>query len=405
VFVPAANELVPARRAEPAICATLSAMKKYLGPSGLEVRPFLAIVCLFWLYATLSAVLYAYGMSVSFANVTDEPLYAGWPARVVQHFFLLPPLLGCYWLSLRLGWRPAGRTLPLQIGLGVVFSLLARPALAAAMHLVGGPHEDEHKDLLEVLDWIGPELFTAWLASFTDFLVRYGFGLALINSFAVYKRLRDSELRVAALEQQWGIARLAALRQQLSPHTLFNLLHTIRGQIVWDPPAAQAMIVQLADLLRRLLNAGERDFARLADELQFVRLYLELQCRRFADRCSFDLPDTQTLPEAWVPSLILQPLVENAVTHGLAGHDGPVKVELAVTVEGEVLRLKVTNGTAEGNADTAEGIGLRNVRERIAVQFGGRARFTAGPQAPDRWVAELELPLQRDAPPFRGVLS
>jgi signal transduction histidine kinase len=373
-------------------------MKMDLGTSGLELKPFLAITCLFWLYATVSAVLYTYGLSVSFSELTDEPLFAAWPMRVAQYLILLPPLLGCYWLSLRLGWRPVGRALPLQIGLGVVFALLARPALTVAMMVFGSADEHDYTDLDATLDWIGPELFTAWLASFMDFLVRYGFGLALLNSFAGYKRLRDAELRVTALEQQWGSARLAALRQQLSPHTLFNLLHTIRGQIAWDPPAAQAMVVQLADLLRRLLKAGERDFSSLADELQFVRLYLELQCQRFADRCSFELPDPDAVPEVWVPSLILQPLVENAVTHGLAGHDGPVRVEVTAMVEGDVLRLRITNQTAHDTSGGAEGIGLRNVRERLAVQFGDRARFSAGPQAPHHWVALLELPLLRDAP-------
>jgi two-component system LytT family sensor kinase len=76
------------------------------------------------------------------------------------------------------------------------------------------------------------------------------------------------------------------------------------------------MVVQLADLLRRLLNAGERDFTRLADELQFVRLYLELQQRRFADRLTVILPEPHEIYAVWVPSLILQPLVENAVVHG-----------------------------------------------------------------------------------------
>ena len=94
--------------------------------------------------------------------------------------------------------------------------------------------------------------------------------LALITGFAFYQRLRDAQLRSAALERALTQAHLAALRMQLSPHTLFNLLHTIRGQIIWDPPAAQAMVVQLGDLLRRLLSAGEREFSRLADELQFV---------------------------------------------------------------------------------------------------------------------------------------
>jgi two-component system, LytTR family, sensor kinase len=79
-------------------------------------------------------------------------------------------------------------------------------------------------------------------------------------------------------------------------------------------------------LLRRLLHAGERDYSRLADELQFARLYLELHQRRFEDRIRVALPEPAELPSVWVPSLILQPLVENAIVHGLAGHHGPISV-------------------------------------------------------------------------------
>jgi hypothetical protein len=369
-----------------------------LGLDRLGWRPFLVIVCAFWLYATVSAVLYAYGMDASFASMTAKPLFASWRARVLQHLLLLPPLLGCYRLSLRLAWQPLGRRLAAQIGLGTAFALLARPALWAAMELVGESEKMDHENWLGVLGWIDAEMMTSWLASFTDFLVRYGFGLALVTGFAVYKRYRDSEIRLAALEQQWGAARLAALRMQLSPHTLFNLLHTIRGQIAWDPAAAQAMVIKLADLLRRLLNAGERDFSRLADELQFVRLYLELQLSRFTDRLSISLPGVEGLPEVWVPSLILQPLVENAVVHGLAGHDGPVRVEIAVRIAGEELHLRVTNPTAAGPGTGREGIGLRNVRERLAVQFGERARLAAGPDGPATWAAEIVLPLSRESP-------
>jgi LytS/YehU family sensor histidine kinase len=284
-----------------------------------------------------------------------------------------------------------------QIALGVAFALLARPALWAALAVTGAIEQD-HEDWRGMFAWPGPEMLL-WLASFTDFLVRYGFGLALVTGFAVYKRYRDAEIRVTALERQWGTARLAALRMQLSPHTLFNLLHTIRGQIAWDPPAAQAMVVQLADLLRRLLNAGERDFTRLADELQFVKLYLDLQRRRFADRLTVVAPDQAAVPDAWVPSLILQPLVENAVAHGLAGHAAPVRVELAVAAEGEELRLRVTNTTAGGLAAAGEGIGLRNVRERLKVQFGERASLSAGPAAAGQWLAEIRMPLLRTTPP------
>lgn len=371
-------------------------------PLVLSPRAFLAIVCLFWLYACLSAVLYAYGMGESLAAVTDKSVYAPWTARVLQYLLLLPPLLLCYWWSLRLGWRPVWRRLWPQLALAITFAIAARPALWAGLELVGAGEfgMGENPEPQHIADWLGPELLL-WVPSFTDFLVRYGFGLALVTGLAMYKRYRDAEVHVTALEQQWSAARLAALRMQLSPHTLFNLLHTIRGQITWDPPAAQTMVVQLADLLRRLLNAGERDFTRLADEFQFVGLYLDLQRRRFPERLTIELPDPEGLPPAWVPSLILQPLVENAVSHGLAGHAGPVRVAVAATADRERLGLTVSNDIAPDARPGAPGVGLRNVQERLAVQFGDRAAVSAGPIA-GRWVAEISMPLLAEPPAAAG---
>jgi LytS/YehU family sensor histidine kinase len=218
---------------------------------------------------------------------------------------------------------------------------------------------------------------------------------------SLYARYRNLELQRSALERAWSTARLAALRMQLSPHTLFNLLHTIRGHIEWDPKSAQAMVVQLADLLRRLLNAGERDFTRLSDELQFVRLYLELQQKRFSDRLTIELPAPDDIVDAWVPSLILQPLVENAVVHGLAGHNGAVKVRLAVDKTDDTLMLRVTNSfVPAAKKPSSESIGLNNVRERLAVQFEGRARLAAGPSAAE-WISEITMPRMHAAPDRR----
>jgi two-component system LytT family sensor kinase len=236
-----------------------------------------------------------------------------------------------------------------------------------------------------------------WLASVTTFLLAYGFALALVMGFAFYQRLRDAQLRSAALERALTAANLAALRMQLSPHTLFNLLHTIRGQISWDPAAAQSMIVQLGDLLRRLLTAGEREFSRLEDELHFVRSYLGLQQQRFADRLTVSVPQS-ALVSAWVPSLILQPLVENAVVHGLAGHEGGVTVRVEAVVNDEMLCLRVVNTIAPGKRQGCAGIGLRNVRERLAIQFAEKASFSAMPGYDNVWIAEVRLPLLRDGP-------
>jgi LytS/YehU family sensor histidine kinase len=198
------------------------------------------------------------------------------------------------------------------------------------------------------------------------------------------------------LERKWSAARLAALRMQLSPHTLFNLLHTIRGNIEWEPRVAQSMVVQLADLLRRLLSAGERDFSRVTDELQFCGMYLELQQRRFPDRMSFTLPDPAQVPSAWVPSLILQPLVENAVVHGLSGHQGAVAISVDARLAADTLHLRVANTVGPGRAAAGEGIGLRNVRERLAVQFGSRGTLQTA-SANGSWTVDIAMPAIQSA--------
>ena len=370
---------------------------------GLRPRQFYAIVGLFWLYVTLSNVLYAYSMRVGIARATDIEVFASWDARVLQHLLLLPVVMVSFWASLRVQWSPLLVAVPLQLTLGTAFAAIAYPALLISQvilgHAISHDHDMAHAANPFVLE---PSDFSIWLASFISFIPAYGFGLALVTGLALYTRFRNSELRVAALEREWTAARLAALRMQLSPHTLFNLLHTIRGYIEWDPKGAQSMVVQLADLLRRLLSAGERDFARLADELQFARLYLELQQRRFSDRLTIELPDVRDIPSVWVPSLILHPLVENSVIHGLAGHQGPVVVRVGVETAGDMLVLRVSNTVAENKVAGEVGIGINNVRERLAVQFEGRATLKTRTER-SLWISEITMPQIPGSPERRSV--
>ncbi|HEY4750400.1 MAG TPA: histidine kinase [Steroidobacteraceae bacterium] len=361
----------------------------------------LGVLTLFWVYVASSNIMYANNMQASLSQMNVGHVFARWDARLIQHLLLYPLFILCMWGSQRIGWQPLWRAVPIQFLCALGFAVLAAPALWCGENFTSSMHPmSSHPDAKE-WTWqgffAGPELPT-WVASITTFLLTYCFGLALITGFAIYQRLRDSQLRSAALERALTEAHLAALRMQLSPHTLFNLLHTIRGQIIWDPPAAQAMVVQLGDLLRRLLTAGEREFSRLADELQFVSLYLELQQKRFADRLTIKVPLREDVARAWVPSLILQPLVENAVVHGLAGHEGAVSIRVEAYASGERLALRVLNTIAPGKAVGLTGIGLSNVRERLEVQFGSEASFTAGPADEDLWLAEIRMPLLRDGP-------
>jgi hypothetical protein len=366
-----------------------------------RIRPLLLIVTAFWAYVAVSNVIYANIMQANLTALHVAHFFADWQPRLLQHLFLYPVLLACVWGSLHIGWQPLSRRLPPQLLMALGFAFCAGPALWLGQ-IVVGDHEMP-TDHMQSGGWSGMgsepggSEWLTWLASGTIFLLTYGFALALVSGFDFYRRLRDSQIRSAALERALTAAHLAALRMQLSPHSLFNLLHTIRGQIDWNPAAARTMIVQLGDLLRRLLNAGEREYSRLADEMQFVRLYLELQQRRFVDRLTVDVPHPASLPSAWVPSLILQPLVENAVVHGLAGHQGQVVVRVNAVSSRGMLILRVTNTMAAESSAREGGIGLRNVRDRLAIQFGERASFHAAPdEEGGLWLAEIRMPLLTD---------
>jgi hypothetical protein len=400
----------PLDRIAPALASVAGSPRERVAAANSDVpgfRSFLWLLSAFWVYVAISNVMYANNIQASLSSMKVEHVFAPADARLLQHLLLYPIFLFCMWRSLRTGWEPLWKTLPLQLGLALLFVIPASPLLmfgefltarwygvaqhAMSMHpeSEGWPTWDEFVN--------GGELRT-WIASITSFLLTYCFGVALMTGFAFYQRLRDAQLREQALERALTSAHLQALRMQLSPHTLFNLLHTIRGQIIWDPPAAQTMVVQLGDLLRRLLTAGEREFSRLSDELQFVTLYLELQQKRFADRLTVAVPARGSVPQVWVPSLILQPLVENAVVHGLAGHEGPVHIEVSVMSDADLLTLQVRNTIAPGRAAGQDGIGLANVRERLEVQFGERATFSAAPLRESLWLAQIRMPLLRDGP-------
>lgn len=344
----------------------------------------LSLTAGFWLFVTLTDVLYGYTMQINADQVFKAVIFQNWSERVLQHLLLFPILLVCFAASLRIGWIPVAR-IPVQIGLGGIFAALSYYAMELSEFLLWGA--------------LMPRAVGAvWTASFVMFFMTYCFGIVLVTGFDYFQRLRNAELRNSTLEQGWANARLAALRMQLSPHTLFNLLHTIRGHINKEPQVARAMVVQLADLLRRLLSASQREFASLPEELSFVRLYLELQQQRFTERLSIVLPAVENHSDLWVPSLILQPLVENAVVHGLAGHEDKVLVRVEVLIGDNSVILRVVN-TFGGECEVGpDGIGLTNVRERLNVQFGMDASFTSGPTGPEEWTAEITIPTLSELP-------
>ena len=370
-------------------------------PQLLSRRTMLVLVSLFWAYVMLTDIVYHEAMRVEIAEMTGIMVFFPWQHRVLQHALMLPLLLLCYSTAARLGWRPAGKRVPQQLALALAFSLLMYWALHVSDRILsvalGWPAQPFGVHTRG--DW------GVWISSTVTGMLSYGFGLAFLTVVSTWRRYHVLRLRSSELQRDWAGARLAALRAQLSPHTLFNILHTIQARITGEPEVAESLIASLGDLLRGLLQAGERDYARLIDELEFVELYLGLQLGRFADRLTVHVQRGADLPAVWVPSLILQPLVENAVVHGLADHSGPVRIDITWDLSPYRLQLKVENSVGPGSAPGAGGFGLRNVRERLAVQFGGRAVLSSGPGAGSTWVATLHLPVLREWHPEDAAAS
>lgn len=216
--------------------------------------------------------------------------------------------------------------------------------------------------------------------------------------FAVVGVERAATFFVEARDRQTQLAeaRLAALRTQMQPHFLLNSLNAI-GVVVRDGDTITAtrMLEQLGDVLRRVVRTDRPPQVPLADEIDFVRQYLAIEQVRFADRLRVRLDVPEELLGASVPDLILQPLVENAVRHGLARRVGSTDLVIAARVESDALVLAVSDdgeGESIAAAERGEGVGLANTRERLATLYGTDASLKLTTTAAGRTVATIRLP-------------
>jgi hypothetical protein len=289
--------------------------------------------------------------------------------RLLQHAFLLPLLLLFYRWAIAIGWseRKWVPRLLMHTGMAFLFALMARPVLVV---LVAA--ERREWDLMrELVNSIFGFRMSVdlWVSSFSDFLLSYVLGLAILLGVKNYRELKYTQLRAANLQAAWTHSRLQALRMQLNPHFLFNTLNAAVALVSSRPKAAEQMLVRLSDLLRRTLRDGETDFITVARESDFVRNYLEVQRLRFPDRLSFHMDIDPQVAGAAVPSLLLQPLAENAVVHSVAADTEQIRVDVRVRRVASGLELSVRNSAARQAQDMRLGVGLGNTRERLKTLF------------------------------------
>jgi two-component system, LytTR family, sensor kinase len=212
-------------------------------------------------------------------------------------------------------------------------------------------------------------------------------------------QIRDRKVRTAELERLLAQSRLEMLRTQLHPHFLFNALNAISAHVEGAPRTARWMLEQLGDLLRLSLDHGEEQEIPLQQELAFVDKYLKLQKIRYEDRLDVIVDVDPRALRALVPTFILQPLLENAIRHGIATRTAPGQIEIQARCGDGTLRLSVLDdgpGLPAGwDPEGGLGVGLSNARERLRRLYDDRQSFRIGPNAGAGVRVDLVLPLRQ----------
>lgn len=242
----------------------------------------------------------------------------------------------------------------------------------------------------------GFELRSASLALFFGVLGTIIFS----NMHRVYEMqqaLSDAELAQLRTERRLSEAQLKTLQAQIEPHFLFNTLSTVKGLIRTDPDGAEETLQQLTALLRKSLSRSRETGTTLGQEIELVQAYLRIQQIRMGERLQFDIICPEELEPVALPPLLVQPLVENALTHGIepAESGGALSI-LVASDDSNGLRITISDtglGLKESAPTAGHGTGLANVRERLSSLYGDLATLTLAPNSPTGVVASLSIPL------------
>jgi two-component system, LytTR family, sensor kinase len=219
---------------------------------------------------------------------------------------------------------------------------------------------------------------------------------------AYYAKVRSQELRASRLETNLVKAELQVLKMQLQPHFLFNTLHSISSLVTADPRAAQKMVCSLGDLLRLSLVREDVPEVTLRRELEFLELYLDIEKVRFQDRLVATIEVANEVLDAKIPYMLLQPLVENAIKHGVARRRGSSMVKISATRDSDHICIAVINDNSTSGAVPESdrlGIGLQNSRNRLRILYGYDAHLSVQELPEGRFEVRVQLPFHLMVPP------
>jgi hypothetical protein len=232
-------------------------------------------------------------------------------------------------------------------------------------------------------------------ATFHFQLFFYGAVTGTAYSYYYYKNVREKESQMLKMERQLSEAKLEALRMQLNPHFLFNALNSVSMLVrKKENMAAVDMIAGLSELLRYVLSSNEHNWVSLKQETEFLENYLTIEGIRFKDRMRFKLDIADNTKQLAIPNLLLQPVLENAIKHGLSEKtaDGVIEISSAIIDDELVIKI-VDNGPGLSTIKTGAGVGIKNIRQRLKTTYGEKARFELKFQEGQGTIGAFHLPL------------
>jgi hypothetical protein len=320
------------------------------------------------------------------------------PARGLS-FILQFLVAACvYRVALGQGW-PAGlyaraRVIVIQIFLALAFVRCAPAAYYLAAAAVDGLTAELQDNLkhVESLQWS----YSDWAWALRLSVPRYALGLALVALVKLAREYHRETLRSASLSMEYANTRLAMLSAQLQPHFLFNALHTIAELVEQNPARATTMLARLGDFLRHALETSKQRWVSVLTEISGIEAYLAVQQARFGELLQVRIAVDAAAARLAIPSLLLQPLVENAVDHGRGAPEQSLLVRIDVRCEDDRLHIIISNSRPRLAAVLARsdyGYGLGNVDARMRAAYGEAATLSVGPGADEGSQAELNLPV------------
>ncbi|MEO8448218.1 MAG: histidine kinase [Gemmatimonadota bacterium] len=327
--------------------------------------------------------------TISHSLARELPNWLMWALAVPATLWLRRHVIGSE--------RSMTRQVTLHVAVGLILVILHIDIVRLLQHFFGYPAS--FPMLFQVVghraNWVG----IAWTIATNS--LTYILVLSTVLAWEYYNRFREQTITASLLARELAEAKLLALKNQLQPHFLFNALNSV-AMLVREGRGSEAvtMLSGLSDLLRQVLAEGRTPDVTLDEELQFVARYLAIEQIRFHDRLTSSIEADESTRAAIVPHLILQPVVENALRHGIAKRAAAGRLEIEAHRTGDDLVIRVRDdGPGPSGSSSGVGIGLANVRNRLIQRFGSRARLSliGGPEGGAIVTLTLPWTLERAA--------